>query len=235
MDNQQQEIIDVIFRDIPDHDSIQVNSLGIIRNKYNLKVLKPYTDKDGYYRLKYWCKTKKKIIGIYCHRAVALAFIVNPFNKPQVNHIDSDRKNNHVFNLEWVTAKENSEHCRASGRTLKGENSPVNVYPVGVIHEVCRLLESGFPVTKIAVELNVDKNLAVKIKARETWVDVSSQYQIPLPKPQITEDVVITICKMLEEGRTAKEVEKSLSLGRGVASHIKLRKTFKHISKDYIW
>jgi len=76
--------------------------------------IKPILGKNWYMQVWLSISWKKKIF--YIHRLVAQAFIPNPENKPQVNHIDGDKTNNHVDNLEWCTVTENQIH---SYRVLK--------------------------------------------------------------------------------------------------------------------
>ena len=80
-------------------------------NRYNNKqwILKQYENKNGYMYVTLQKDKKRKTIKV--HRLVAEHFIENPNNYPCVNHIDNNRKNNDVSNLEWVTHKQNMEHA----------------------------------------------------------------------------------------------------------------------------
>ena len=56
-----------------------------------------------------------KFTNFKCHRLVGIYFIPNPENKPQINHIDGNKNNNDISNLEWVTIKENHQHAHKTG------------------------------------------------------------------------------------------------------------------------
>jgi hypothetical protein len=66
--------------------------------------------KTGYPML--YIKYRGKKLALYVHRVVAQHFVLNPLNKPQVNHVDGCRTNNSADNLEWVTPLENVLHAR---------------------------------------------------------------------------------------------------------------------------
>ena len=72
-------------------------------------LLKTDITHDGYYRVTLYKNNKPTHCPI--HRLVAESFIPNPGNKPTVNHIDGDKSNNSVQNLEWCTHSENSKHA----------------------------------------------------------------------------------------------------------------------------
>lgn len=92
----------------------EVSNLGRINSLYGGQsnkggILKAAKDKKGYERI---CLTKNGQKRNYSvHRLVALTFIDNPHNKPQVNHIDGVHSNNSLLNLEWVTSSENHKHA----------------------------------------------------------------------------------------------------------------------------
>lgn len=74
----------------------------------NERILKPFATRTGYLLVKLTKDKKEKSYQV--HRLVAIAFIPNPENKPQINHKNGKREDNNLLNLEWVTASENARH-----------------------------------------------------------------------------------------------------------------------------
>lgn len=100
--------MEVIY--LPELD-VNVSEDGVVTG-YRKKLFREYkhqTCRAGYKRVHITTSGKRKCCGV--HRLVAMAFIPNPHNKPDVNHIDGIKANNHVSNLEWVTEKENTQHA----------------------------------------------------------------------------------------------------------------------------
>jgi len=85
---------------------------GLILNRFGREISHQMSN-NGYVRVELWTdgKGKKHLL----HRLLAQAFIPNPDNKPQVNHIDGVKDNNDLRNLEWVTQSENQLHAYATG------------------------------------------------------------------------------------------------------------------------
>lgn len=103
-------------------ESYMITNQGRLINKETGFVKKPF-HKLGY--LRYEIYREGKYISTSQHRLIALNFIPNPENKPEVNHIDGCRDNNEISNLEWVSSKENSQHARYTldKKNLYGETN----------------------------------------------------------------------------------------------------------------
>ena len=90
---------------IPQHPVYEISNLGRVRNYATSRVLKPFQDNHGYARITLPGNKKYKL-----HRLVAIQWVPNPDDKPQVAHLDADRTNARVDNLMWVTQSENEYH-----------------------------------------------------------------------------------------------------------------------------
>lgn len=96
------------------HGLLEVSDLGRVKSLMrDGRILKASEDAKGYLRIHFTVMRERKSIKV--HREVAKAFLPNPHNLPQVNHVDGDKKNNAVDNLEWVSGLENARHAMRNG------------------------------------------------------------------------------------------------------------------------
>ncbi len=111
------------WKPINEYPTYVVSNTGKVKNTTTGTILKQYINKKGYCGI--GIRVNGKSMYIKVHRAVAKAFISNPDNKPTVNHIDGNKSNNLVHNLEWATYSENMQHAFDNGlkRMPIGEGS----------------------------------------------------------------------------------------------------------------
>jgi len=107
------------------------------------------------------------------HRLVGKEFIPNPENKSQINHIDGDRLNNTITNLEWCTGSENMMHAYKTNlqTALKEQKCPSAKLEWCDIHEIRDSFKSGITVKTLKTKFNVSEENIRHILRNSTWKD----------------------------------------------------------------
>lgn len=143
---------------------------GIVHNSSRRKRLMSIRTGGRYAK---FCLTDRlgRRINSLVHRLVAQAFIPNPENLPCVNHKDSDRFNNFIENLEWVTHKQNTAHMKAAGRMAK-QRGPAKLNEESVA-DIRSMLRSGAKLHEAALKHNVTVSNICYISTGKTWRHVA--------------------------------------------------------------
>lgn len=145
------------WRPHPFKSYLEISSTGRIRGPKGIR--KTFLDKQGYVLCNY-----------RVHRLVALAFIPNPLNLPEVNHKDGNKSNNHVENLEWVTSSQNKKHAR---EVLKASSASI---PDEKILRVARMIEEGGTYRGISKEVGISQDWITLIKRRQIRIELLKKY-----------------------------------------------------------
>lgn len=155
-----------------------ISDTGLVKNNLTNKILTSHPHKSGYIILTLRPTGRNgKCYSIKIHREVALAFIPNPLNKPQVNHIDGIKSNNIASNLEWVTNKENSDHAIANGLLvpLKGTDKTTAKLTNDIVNYV-RLVyiprHKTFGCRQLAQLFGISHSTMSRVIAGKEWAHV---------------------------------------------------------------
>lgn len=191
-----------------------IANIGLVRNDERNRLLKNRIRDDGYISVVLTNHGKQR--EFLLHRLVATAFIPNPENKPEVNHINGVKSCNYDYNLEWVTGCENIQHAYDTGLN-KGKKIRTGRTPEHVIRGICELLESGTDLSfvQIGEKFGVDRNVVMNIYHKLSHVDISenydfSKYEIKtdfsksgdLSEKTVYPDALIhVICQMIDSGK----------------------------------
>ncbi|HET8689461.1 MAG TPA: HNH endonuclease, partial [Methanosarcina sp.] len=116
--------------DIPFHHGYRINMLGNVVNLLEGFVIQPTLNKTGYYAVTVRRQgVEDRSITAHIHRLLALTFLPLPdwslVDELQVNHIDGNKVNNSLTNLEWVTQQRNCQHAYETG--LRDDNRPIRI------------------------------------------------------------------------------------------------------------
>ncbi len=131
----------------------------------------PSINHRGYYRLQLTKSNgDKKIYSV--HRIVAQHFILNPENKPEVNHKNAVKTDNYINNLEWATKSENEIHASVNGLKPYGENHPLAKLNLKQVVLIKKKIKLGERQIDIAKEFDISRSTICAIKTGRNWPSV---------------------------------------------------------------
>ena len=174
-----------IWKEIENYNGVYfVSNLGNVKSvdhyckgrlgsgKQTGRILKQSLCNKGYLRVS--LSNNKKRFSTGAHRLVAKAFIPNPKNKPQVNHINGVKTDNRVENLEWVTNKENQIHAIKNGLIIHnyGEKHHMSKLTNSQVLTARRMHELGWDNITFSNHYNISAAAMSKILRKETYINI---------------------------------------------------------------
>lgn len=169
--------MDEIWKDITGYEGLyQVSNLGRVKSlKFGKElILKHSKDKDGYVMVGLWKNNHNTTAKV--HRLVAQAFIPNPENKPQVNHLKGIRNDNRVTELEWATKSEDAIHSwnvlKREKPNLFGCKNPRSLFTEKQVRIIRHAHYWGTSQTDLGKIFGTSQQVISRIVRRKTYADL---------------------------------------------------------------
>ena len=236
--NQEEQFKPITDNSVPgiEPDRYFISNYGNIYDKKRNIYTKGYLNTYGYYSYSFCTIYGGITYGV--HRIVLQTFDSNDnYEDLQVNHIDGNPGNNYLYNLEWATPKENSDHAMITKlHKMNGVDNPNNKLTEEQVHEICKLIESGqYYDTEIAKMYNVSYTNISDIHKGVIWNNIGRQYNLSNKKPlALTEEQVHEICKLLEQQKYfTTDIAKMFNTTHQTIISIRQGKIWSNISSQY--
>lgn len=210
--------MDEIFKDVVGYEGLyEVSNLGNVirinyRNTGKRKLIKPHKNKNGYVQIHLWKNEKRQMF--YVHRLVAEAFILNPENKPFIDHINTIRDDNMVENLKWCTRLENNNNPLTKEKVLshlQNENHPM----LGKHHTE-----------------GTKKNMSISQSGEKNHMygKIGEKHHNSKPILQYSKDGTF-----IREWASMADVQRELGISEGDISNVCARKPNHKTAGGYVW
>ena len=191
------------------------------------KFLKYDTSCRGYCKVKLMDRILGKFITCQVHRLVAVQFIKNPYNLPEVNHKDGNHANNSVYNLEWCTREYNQRHALETNLYKIEEDSPRAKLTKDQVLEIYKLAAQEKNKRKIAKIYNVSDSLIGEIIRGVRWSKTFQEYYGYKPtyvKPKRKrikeEDIYNILYKYYVAKESILSIEREFNISNGYISKL---------------
>lgn len=233
---------EILWKDVEGYEGYyKISEEGDVFSIRSNRNLTPDRDSDGY--LIYTLSLNGNIKKMKAHRLVALAFLDNVNNLPQVNHKNAVKDNNHVSNLEWCSAIENTQHYIKLGlKTIKtGEDCSYAKLNNLSVEEIKEDILSGMRYIDIAEKHNISPATISMINTGQRWGDTplktvkTHNIGSENPASKLSEEEVKEIFECLKRGEQQIDVAKKFSVAKGLISDIARRKVWTHVETDYVY
>ena len=158
-----------LWKDVVGYEEyFQISNFGRVFSKRSNKILK--TVKAEYEIFTTRLSGRGKSTCFKIHRLVAKAFIENPLDKHEVNHIDGNKHNNHVDNLEWTTESENKKHAYKAGlRNKELDRMAKADINMEIARNIRKMKSSGMSGADITRKTGISYNIVRSVIANNSW------------------------------------------------------------------
>lgn len=161
-----------IIKEIKNYEGLYtISNKGVIRSLYTGKIIKQYLNRYGYYQVRLYKNNKPRNCTV--HRLVAETFIPNIHNAESVNHIDGNKTNNKVENLEWCSSGENFRKAYHAGLIAKGNLNGNSIFNEEQVRFIRDAYKSGYSERRLARVFNTTHDVIDDIISRKSYSNVS--------------------------------------------------------------
>lgn len=166
-----------IFKQVKDYEGYyEISNIGNVRSTSykGTRLLKPAKTKRGYLNV-IFCVNQTKVHKLI-HRLVAEAFIPNPRNLEQVNHINGNKEDNTVENLEWCTSEYNNQHALNRGLLNRYEDRPEAKLTKELVLKIPELIKQGATTDDLKDLFKVSRRCIDNIFEGKNWTGLGIDF-----------------------------------------------------------